>query len=339
MKILIATHQYFPIVGGVPVISRMLAEGLAARHQVRVMTGTPGGPEGSDRFELMRQPAWRDLLAAYRWCDVALLQGPSVRIGWPLLVLRKPYLLVHHIWLEGMNSHRVADILLRTILIRRGANVCVSRPIGEALHLPYQVIRNPYDSSVFRRFPGVARTRDLAYVGRLEQAKGVHILLGALACLNRQGIFPTLTIIGDGLEMNNLRRQCAESGLDPQVEFAGFLGGEAVAAALNRHRILVIPSVWAEPFGIVAIEGLACGCAVIGGNRGGLPDAIGSCGLTYPSDNVNALAAAIQEALTNPALVERLLDGAARHVAQFTRESVVAEYEAAMERLAGRAVC
>ena len=40
--------------------------------------------------------------------------------------------------------------------------------------------------------------------------------------------------------------------------------GAALAALLNQCRILVVPSLWAEPFGIVALEGIACGCVVVG---------------------------------------------------------------------------
>ena len=44
---------------------------------------------------------------------------------------------------------------------------------------------------------------------------------------------------------------------------------------LNQSEILVVPSLWSEPFGIVALEGLACGCALLASDAGGLPDAVG----------------------------------------------------------------
>ena len=71
---------------------------------------------------------------------------------------------------------------------------------------------------------------------------------------------------------------------------------------LNRHRILVVPSSYNEPFGIVALEGIACGCAVIGTAGGGLPEAIGPCGLVVPNRDAAALAGAIERVLNDAEL-------------------------------------
>jgi glycosyltransferase involved in cell wall biosynthesis len=63
---------------------------------------------------------------------------------------------------------------------------------------------------------------------------------------------------------------------------------------MNRHRILVVPSIWEEPFGIVALEGIASGCLAIGSEGGGLADAIGACGMTFPNGDSTALAALLE---------------------------------------------
>ncbi len=68
---------------------------------------------------------------------------------------------------------------------------------------------------------------------------------------------------------------------------------------MNRHRCLVVPSRWAEPFGIVALEGVASGCIVIGSNAGGLPEAIGPGGVTFPNGDTNSLAERMKEAMTS----------------------------------------
>ena len=47
---------------------------------------------------------------------------------------------------------------------------------------------------------------------------------------------------------------------------------------LNRHEIMVVPSRWNELFGVVALEGMACGCAMLVSDGGGLPDAVGYAG-------------------------------------------------------------
>ena len=56
---------------------------------------------------------------------------------------------------------------------------------------------------------------------------------------------------------------------------------------------------WNEPFGVVALEGIACGCVVVGSSGGGLPEAIGPCGVTFPNGDVRALAEALMKCVGN----------------------------------------
>ena len=63
--------------------------------------------------------------------------------------------------------------------------------------------------------------------------------------------------------------------------FTGNLFGDELVEELNKHKVLVIPSLWEEPFGNVALEGMACGCLVLASNGGGLPDAVGKAGITF----------------------------------------------------------
>ncbi len=174
--------------------------------------------------------------------------------------------------------------------------------------------------------PGVARDKDLVFLGRLVSDKGADLLLDALANLKTRGLAPRLTIIGRGPEEPNLRRQAAELGITDQVEFAGLQTGEDLARALNAHKILVVPSRWQEPFGIVALEGIACGCVVIGSEGGGLKDAIGPCGVTFPNGDVERLADALASLLAHP---ERLADyraSAASHLARHKKADVARAY-------------
>jgi glycosyltransferase involved in cell wall biosynthesis len=53
---------------------------------------------------------------------------------------------------------------------------------------------------------------------------------------------------------------------------------------------MVVPSIWEESFGVVALEGAACGCVVLGSDGGGLPEAIGPSGTTFRRGDVSDLA-------------------------------------------------
>jgi glycogen synthase len=172
----------------------------------------------------------------------------------------------------------------------------------------------------------VRRDGDLVFLGRLVSDKGADTLLRALGELKAAGLQPRLSIVGSGPEEEMLRALSAELGLEAQVTFAGAQSGEPLARLINAHRIMVVPSRWAEPFGIVALEGIACGCVVVGSSGGGLPDAIGPCGLCFPNGDSSALAAALRRLLTEQGLIAHFRAGAAAHLARHTTRAVAGEY-------------
>src|SRR5689334_13350053 len=73
-----------------------------------------------------------------------------------------------------------------------------------------------------------------------------------------------------------------------QVELTGIKSGSDLARYLARHRVMAVPSRCEEGFGIVALEGIACGCVVVGTNLGGLPEAIGPVGIVVPNGDSGA---------------------------------------------------
>ena len=105
---------------------------------------------------------------------------------------------------------------------------------------------------------------------------------------------------------------------------------------LNRHRILVVPSRYNEPFGIVALEGIACGCVVVGSRGGGLKEAIGPCGDTFRNGDAADLARVLGRLLRRPELDAEPLRQAAGHLARHAGERVAAAYLREIEGAAGR---
>jgi glycosyltransferase involved in cell wall biosynthesis len=215
---------------------------------------------------------------------------------------------------------------LRRFAFRRATNVAISPAIADDLGVPASIIPNPYDERIFRRIPEVERTCDLVFVGRLVSDKGADVLLRALAELAGRGRVYHLTIVGDGPERSRLEDLARESGIVEQVNFAGVRRDEELARILNAHRIIVVPSRLPEPFGIVAIEGIACGCVAIGSERGGLADAIGPCGVTVPNGDSAALACVIERLAHSPGDLERLRTGAGEHLARHTAGAVADAY-------------
>ena len=331
MKILFATHRFYPEVGGLETVSLILAEQfVAAGHEVVLVTRAVADAQTDDSrfpFPVFRRPGARKLLALVDWCDVYFQNNISVRTLWPLLFKRRPWVPAHHTWLTRVSGKVGWQDRLKKFLLRRGTPIAVSHEIAESLEVPGTVvIGNPYDPTRFRLMPEVPRKRDLVFLARLVSDKGGDLLLDALANLKSHGFTPELTVVGDGPEMPNLRRQVEELGLTRQVEFTGVLLGEELVRTLNAHRIMVVPSRTPEPFGVVALEGIACGCVVVGSERGGLTDAIGPCGLTFPNHDKVALSRALGRVLFDAGLYDELRSRAGEHLNRHQPEKVAEAY-------------
>jgi glycosyltransferase involved in cell wall biosynthesis len=268
-----------------------------------------------------------------RWADVVEHANVSLRGAWPLLLVRRPWVVSHHSW-YCRSDGRVAwqDRLKRWSLRFADASIAVSAAIAADVGRPSEVIPNAYRDSLFRILPHADRSRDLVFVGRLVSDKGADLLLQALARLAAAGRPRELTVIGTGPESDPLARLAHRLGLTDRVHFLGPRTGYELVEQLNRHRVLVVPSRYAEPFGIVALEGIACGCAVIGTEGGGLPDAIGPCGVVVPNGDAAALADAIDALLSDPARLAALRAAAAGHLSEHRVQRVGERYLAAFER-------
>jgi glycosyltransferase involved in cell wall biosynthesis len=112
---------------------------------------------------------------------------------------------------------------------------------------------------------------------------------------------------------------------DGSVEDAGYLRGEALAAAFRGASIVVVPSIWADPCPAVAVEGLGVGHPVIGSSTGGLTDIIEHerTGLLVPPGHEDALAEALARLIGDVALRARLGESARRSIGRYSTESVL----------------
>ncbi|MDD5199703.1 MAG: glycosyltransferase family 4 protein [Terrimicrobiaceae bacterium] len=337
MKILLSSHAFFPMLGGIEAISRVLAdEFVKAGHEVHLITQTPRKGSDSFSFAVTRQPSNAEVLRLARWSDVFFQNNISIRTLAAALPVQRRVIIAHQTWIRRTDSRPSLLHWLKSQTSRLAArNVAISNAVAQTIPSRCELIPNPYDHRTFRRVEDVERDRELIFVGRIVSDKGCDILLNALARLARRGCTPRLTIVGQGPEETALRQQAASLGIQKQVTFAGPLQGDALARMLNRHRVLVVPSRWAEPFGIVALEGIECGCCVIGSAEGGLPEAIGPCGFTFPNGNNVALAETIEFVLNNPDAVAQKLAAAPAHLKKHQGDTIARRYLKLFSELLG----
>ena len=328
MRILFCTHVFAPSVGGIEAVARMLAEEFVRLgHQVELVTHTPGEDTRGAGYPIHRRPGAGRLLRLLRWSDICFHNNISLRTVWPLLFVRRPWVVAHHVWipragLAGRTKH---------LLLRRARGIAPSRALANHVDTPATVVPNPFDDARFGLRDDVARDRDLVFVGRLVSDKGCDQLLDALGMLKERALQPTLTVVGAGPELAALQARSVRLGMAARIDFAGALQGDALVAALNRHRVLVVPSRWEEPFGVVVLEGVACGCVVVGSDGGGLPEAMGPCGVAYQRGSTRALADALERVLRDEPLRRSLREAAPAHLAAHHRDAVARRYLAVFD--------
>ncbi|MEN0045657.1 MAG: glycosyltransferase family 4 protein [Bacteroidota bacterium] len=330
-KILLITHQFYPYVGGIEVNSEILAyEFEKLGCEVSILTWTKEKGNKKHPYRIIRMPSIKQLLREHRNADIVFENNPTLRLSWPQFFLKKPHVVAVRTWIKRVDgSISWQDKLKRKWLKRASKTIAISQAIKADSNPEAEVIGNPYRNELFFRRKEIAKTNNFVYLGRLVSDKGVDLAIEALAALNNQvpeQISFNLTIIGDGEERIKLEKRVNELGLKKQVRFTGILKGELLARELNQHQYLIAPSRWDEPFGNVALEGMACGCIPIVSSGGGLPDAVGEAGLVFDSGDIDSLVHCMKTLVEDEKMKQQLLRNTSSHLTQHLASNVAKRY-------------
>jgi glycosyltransferase involved in cell wall biosynthesis len=188
------------------------------------------------------------------------------------------------------------------------------QPFGPKASVMYNGIR-PDDFET-----GVPYSHPRPYIlgiGRVVAQKGFDVLIDAFA--EAQLSSHDLLIAGEGPEQAALARQVQARGLEGRVHFLGRVDRPKAVALFKGSSFFVLPSRM-EPFGIVNLEAMAAGKAVVASRVGGVPEVVrdGESGLLIPPADVPALAAALRQVGTDDVLRERLGAAGRKRVLDFT---------------------
>ena len=281
----------------------------------------PVEPKGPIWLSRNRRAAWRvgQMLADKPVALVEVFNRPEMFEVLGRLLPKTPIVL--HLGNDPLEMRRAKSRRVRQRILDRAAGIwCCSRYIcdrfTEGLTGPTDRVRALYSGAV-RPDERPSKTPLILFVGRMIEEKGVLELADALSKVLpkhpdwRAGFVGANRPGGNaGLTPYELAVHERLKDVERQVTFHGFLPASEVADLMGQAAIVAVPSKWQEPMGRTAIEGLAAGCAVVAGRRGGLQEIVEVRGLALEEITAETLREAIEELISHPDKLQTLQDRA-----------------------------
>jgi len=302
-----------------------------------------------------------DLIHSHYWLSAEVARALAPRWGIPRVQMFHTLGLVkREVMDEDIDGESDIRIAIERRAVKESAAVVAASQIelGDLLDLydadrgKVHVIPCGVDPTVFRPMRQAdareALRRDqceriVLFVGRIEQIKGIDVLLRSLGLLFfrhpelRNDV--CLLVVGGALDPGDdapetekiveLRRLVHQHRMEANVSFVGSLDQPTLALYYAAADVCAVPSL-TESFGLVALEAMACGTPVVGTRVGGLQTLIedGESGLLVPAGDYQALAESMAQVLTDPRLRMHLAHGARDRAEHYTWRSVAERIEA-----------
>ena len=248
-------------------------------------------------------------LSAARGCDLLHAHfAPTATVATVVARARRiPVVLtVHGTDVRGVGSKGPASAMVRWGVLRCDRIICAGRELAESLarwgvdERRLAVIPNGVDAEFFARADPAPAGHRILFVGRLAPEKGVEHLIQAMPAVLAKFPDAKLLLVGDGPLLGDVRDQVTRLGLTDSVQFAGRQPRSAMPRWYGEATLVVLPSIQ-ESFGVVLIEAMASGRAVVASRVGGIPEVLadGECGLLVPPGDSSELAQAISRLLAD----------------------------------------
>jgi glycogen(starch) synthase len=174
-------------------------------------------------------------------------------------------------------------------------------------------------------------------VGRLVYEKGFQVALEAMPRVIEEVGNVRFLVAGAGTHEHELRAQARQLGLDPHGTFLGWIGDDVLHSLYRIADLTVVPSIY-EPFGLVALEAMACGCPCLVADTGGLREVVPheAVGLRFRSRDPASLARVAARILTDDELGRRIVTEAHEHVLDFDWAEIAERTLEVYQELAAR---
>lgn len=178
----------------------------------------------------------------------------------------------------------------------------------------------------------ITNWENLVFIGRLDEVKGVQILLEAFAEVVKKLPNTSLSIVGGGSLEKQLKRRVEELNISVSVQFFGHLSSLQVVEQYQKTTLVIVPSLYPDNFPTVCIEAMAVGRPVIASKVGGIPELVldNNTGILVSPNNPQELAEKIIETFGDQENIKRMSDaGVLRARQEFSAEKYITETEKA----------
>lgn len=223
----------------------------------------------------------------------------------------------------------------RNILVEAGVPVSNARIIYTGLDIDKYLNGEPPQRGLDER------NLNLLYAGRLTSEKGIETAIKAMTkVVFDQGLREIrLSLAGSGSTEyeNHLRGLVNQAGLTDYVSFLGWVPPEEMPGLLRKFDVLLLPSIWPEPFARVLLEGMISGLVVVATPTGGTPEIVmdGENGLLFRPGNPEDLAQKISRLADNPELRRKLAKAGKQTImGRFTVTKMMDDIEGLLQEFA-----
>jgi glycosyltransferase involved in cell wall biosynthesis len=220
------------------------------------------------------------------------------------------------------------------------------RIIVATAYMREELLRNGFEQSRIRILPPATAFSEeridssfsdrnlIVFAGQLIRGKGVDILLESLARVETPF---ECVIIGEGNHKSYCQLLARKMGLEGKVRFTGFLPQDEIRAYYKECSLVVLSSIWPEPFGAVGLEGMRHGLPVVAFDAGGIREWLldGQNGFLVPWRDRNRFAERVEELLADKSLARQMGEAGRKFV---TQQYDVPTYIASLENLLGELV-
>jgi phosphatidylinositol alpha-mannosyltransferase len=240
--------------------------------------------------------------------DVCHLHEPLIP-SLSLLALwsaRRPCVGTFHASSEGSLGYRAGRVVLdraaRRLTVRTAVSDAARDLVARYFPGEYVLTPNGVDVSAFTPAGTEKRDASVLFLSRIERRKGLEVLVQAMARIRDLGA--RLVVAGDGPEARASRALAQRLQID--TEWRGVVSDHEKAELFRRCGVYCAPGLGGESFGIVLVEAMAAGAAVVCSDLPGFRAVAGGAARLVPPGDAGALADALRPVLTNPDEAERM---------------------------------